>query len=331
MKRSLAPVLSVLVALAAAGCQRRPAPPQSTRLWIERHAPGETIIGLRDPKTEQNPIVRQAEELILGPTHRPHSLLWLQVLGATHLVSDDADKYRDVLEAERCERGGWCVYQTPTRMAASAVLVSRRRWKALPRLRSLYDRAALEAYVEWTDRPEAAGFGWTGPQSAEINADVGPDDMILVRQIATVGWKASIDGRPIECLRDPIGFLLLDAGRAGLLRIALSAPDKASQGEAGPLPTRLIPVINSGGVVDGINGTLPPLRPGRPISIYGTDLAGGGTPRVLVAGRSLQVLYASELQINTRLPDDLPPGQAEIVVETGGNRSEPVTIEIRTK
>ena len=78
--------------------------------------------------------------------------------------------------------------------------------------------------------------------------------------------------------------------------------------------------------MDGVRHTPPPFAPGTIITIYGTDLAGG---RVLVAGRTAEVLYADERQINARLPGDLPSGAAELVVEADGQKSDPVTVEIR--
>ena len=186
----------------------RPALP--ARAWLERHAPGETTR-----------LLPQAQGVIFGPGRAEHSILWLRALGAGHLISRDEGKYGALLENEYQDAAGNRVYQTPLRRPAAAVLVSRYQWRTLPRLRSLYDRTALAAYVNWADRPEAAGFRWTAAGKAEVRTDLGPDDMVLVRQLAA-GWSASLDGRPLECLRDPVGFLLLDPERAGAVTILLA-------------------------------------------------------------------------------------------------------------
>ncbi len=343
-RRRLFPIAACVTVFAAGlGWERlfarRDAPPAveaATLAWLERHAPGKSALGELSlgkpaPQTAFNPIRRQAEDLILRPSGVPvrYSLLWLEALGASHLVSASSGQYGAALEAEYEDRAGYRVYEISVARPAPAVLVSRYQWRGLPRFRSLYDRAALLAYVNWANRPEAAGLRWTAPGTAEIRADLGPDDMILVRQNAASGWTATLDGRPLECLHDPIGFLLLDPQRTGLVNMVLSAPRWLARSAVSPLPARALPAINPGGIIDGIRHTPPPFGPGTVITIYGTDLAFAGPTRVLAAGRPAEVLYAGDLQVNARLPNDLHPGPTPIEVEAGGSRSDPVTIEIQ--
>jgi hypothetical protein len=271
-------------------------------------------------------VQRQAAEAIAAPGRPQYAVLWLEALGFTHLASRDRAKFGSLLDTEFEDASGWRVYHAPARSAAPAVLVSRYAWKNLPPFHSLYDRRALEAYDTWADRPEPAGFRWIAAEAAEVRADVGPDDMILVRHSVPPGCRASIDGRPIECLRDPIGFLVLDPARSGFVTIRLTLP--AGVADVAPLSTETFPVINEGGVVHATSGQQPPFRPGALIAIFGSGLAGSGKTRVLVAGRDAEVLYAAESQVNARLPADLPPGRVALVVEVGSARSEPVEIEV---
>jgi hypothetical protein len=295
--------------------------------WLHQHAPGETMIGEPGPYSALNPIRRQAEQVILGPANPLYSVLWLEALGARHVLSGDTVKYTPLLDAEYEDSGGYRVYQTPVHQAGLAVVVSRHQWQNLPRLRSVYDRPSLAAYVEWANRPEGAGFRWLGPREAEVRADLGPDDMILVRQNAAAGWTATTRGQPVTTAADPIGYLLLDPRRTGPLTVSLRAPWRAGSGAA--LPENAIPVLNADGIVDGIRLTPAPFAPGTVVTIHGSGLGETPTTRVLVAGRQADVLYAGEAQINARLPVDLPAGTAEVVAEVGGVRSNGLTVEIR--
>ena len=303
-----------------------PALQPQARIWLGEHAPSEPVLGLAAPSPALNPVRRQAEDLILGPDHPDLSVLWLQALGVSHLVSGRGRKYAASLEAEALG-----VYSVPLRRPAPAVLVSRRGWKALPAIRSLLDRQSLAAYLEWANRPEAAGFRWTSASTAEASATLGPDEMILVRQNFVPGWTATLAGRPIPLLCDPLGFLLLDPASSGPARIELAHRGsgwRARWPSTRPLPARAVPAINPGGIVDGLRNTSPPLAPGAVISIYGRDLEGDGATRVLVNGRPAQVLYASARQVNAQLPEETVPGPAEVVVEAGGIRSDPVSVSI---
>jgi len=263
------------------------------------------------PPAPSTPLPPQIHELVYGPSHQAQSVLWLLALGVPRLHIADGGKYASQFELESEDPTGARLYQVPVRNPAPAVLVSRYQWSRLPRITSLYDRQALAAYVQWANRPEAAGFRFNG-RRGEVRADLGPDDMILVRRYAR-GWSASVPHH-----RDPIGFLLLDPPAAGPVTITLTAPVFSAVPET--LPAHQIPQIPPGGIVYFSN---------RIITIYGHDLGGAGRTRVLAAGRDAEILWAGEHQVNARLPRGLPPGPAPLVVEHAGGRSHPVVIEIK--
>ncbi len=247
----------------------------------------------RRPYTPTTPLPPQIHDLVYGNTHRTHSALWLIALGVPHLSIADGGKYAAVFERE-----SEYTYQVPVRNPAPALLVSRYQWQRLPRLQSLYDRQALAAYVNWANRPEEAGFRWISRRRAEVRADLGPDDMILVRHYAD-GWSASVPTR-----QDPIGFLLLDPPAPGQVTITLTAPVFTPTPRA--LPTHTVPRINPGGVAFLPNGI---------ISIFGYDLGATGHTRVTANGRAAEVLWAGEYQINARLSPGLsasPVVQVEV-------------------
>jgi hypothetical protein len=276
-----------------------------------------TVLGAPAPAVATR---RQPERLILEPGHPAYTVLWLQALGVGHVVSADRAKFDAILEPERDH-----LYYAPVRHTGSAVLVSRYQFSNLAPLRSFYDRPGLAAYVEWANRPEGAGFRWVSGREAEVRADLGPDDMVLVRQNAA-GWTASVEGQPVATHADPIGYLVLDPRRTGPVTIRLHTPWRA--GPDFVLPEHAVPVLTSGGIVDAERHTPPPFAPGTVVTLYGSGLGETGVTRVLAGGRSAEVSYANEGQVNARLPGDLPAGAVEVVVEVNGVRSNGLTVEI---
>jgi hypothetical protein len=255
----------------------------------------------RRPFAPVTPLPRQIHELVYGDAHRNLAALWLVALGVPRLAIADGGKYAAVFERE-----SEYSYRVPIRNASPAILVSRYQGQRLPRFRSLYDRRALAAYVQWANRPEAAGFRWVSRRRAEVRADLGPDDVILVRRFAA-GWAASVPTH-----RDPIGYLVLDPGRTGWVTITLTAPVFEPQPLA--FPEHPVPEINPGGIVR---------FPNRVVTIYGHDLAGpAGPTRVLLDERPAEVLWAGPYQVNTRLP----AAAGQLVVDYAGSRTDPVEL-----
>jgi uncharacterized protein (TIGR03437 family) len=87
------------------------------------------------------------------------------------------------------------------------------------------------------------------------------------------------------------------------------------------------PAISPNGIVDSSTYAPPPFPPGAVISIFGRGFIDGAT-RVLLDGQSVVPLYTGPNQINVRLPESLPPGRLEIIVEVGGAPSTPYEIEV---
>jgi len=310
----------------------------ATVSWLAQHAPGEAALGLPGNNATEGAVQAQAASLVLGPLRPRESVLWLEALGVRHIVSNQGAKYGPLLDAEYEDDAGYRVYRVPVNRPAEALLVSREEWRRLPAFRSLYDRAALSAYVQWANRPEAAGVRRLQNGSMEIHADLGPNDVILLRQSRPGKWVATAGSRPVSVVRDPIGNLVLDPGISGPVVMQLAhqstvfdpLPFAAKQDDK-LLPVLAIPSIDSGGIIDGVSHTPPPVAPAGIISIFGSDFAAAGPMRVLVNGRPMEVLFAGTAQINARLPGDLPPGPVEIVVETPQGRSDPALLEIEAK
>jgi hypothetical protein len=212
-------------------------------------------------------------------------------------------------------------------------LTSRPRFARLPEIRGVLDIEALEAYLVWAARPEAVGFERTGPRQAAIHADLGPEDLILVR-ISAEGWIAeqrrdSGDWTPIPIQSDPLGFLVLDPGGAGateirLLRQARIFPPPLA---AAPLLAGEFPLITAEGVVDALSFEPPPFQAGDHVTIFGERFSPGQTV-VSLDERVLDVSYASNTQINFQLPPDLRPGVYPLRAIAADRSSLAVDIEV---
>ncbi len=190
---------------------------------------------------------------------------------------------------------------TAARSPAKALLVSRFRFQRLRPFRSWQDLSALRDYVEWSDRAEAAGF-----ENNVVAADVSANDLILLR-IPASSVKASV---PVH--RDPVGYAVLDPGRAGKVRI----------------PVTLLPV----------KSPLPALPPGLPVApvpfiqaavrsgpslvvLYGAALAGRQVTIFSRRGPG-KILYAGANQINATVPS-----LDQVSVEVDGLRSDWVQVQ----
>ena len=96
------------------------------------------------------------------------------------------------------------------------------------------------------------------------------------------------------------------------------------------------PSIASGGVLNAASFSLQsPLAPGSLISIFGDNLADSlgkapalplpydlNTTEVIIAGRSLPLVFVSKTQINAMIPFDLPVNATHQVIVTRGSTIE---------
>jgi hypothetical protein len=311
--------------------------PLPYELWANRGSGGSPrrVFGVRSLETEMNPIQAQARAVIRAPGRLEESLLWLRAMAAEALLSDDHQKFSGALEV-LAEQGGWRMYGLPDPNPAVVVLVSRHCWQNLAPIRGRYDIEALSQYVAWAGRPEPAGFRSVGNSAFEIQADLGPLDMFLVRSNCEPGWRAYLEGPnprelAIEC--DPLGFMVVDAGREGETRVRLEFQPSWIQRifpEGMPhrdLPAGEFPRIIPGGVIEAVGFTPPPFRPGASLSIFGHHFL-PDTTDVFFGEMPGEVLWVSPQQINVRLPQNTAAGELNVVVETAGRRSFGEEIEI---
>jgi hypothetical protein len=102
---------------------------------------------------------------------------------------------------------GDTIYEVPTFDGHDAVVVDLPAIDRLPRLTSTSDASFLKAYVAWAAGKRPASLRWGTTDSAALDAELGPDEGVLVKFNDDRGWR--VNGATVGS--DPIGFLLIRA------------------------------------------------------------------------------------------------------------------------
>ncbi len=319
----------------------QPMPPGVTA-WVKETSPNARVYGPPALETWGMPNRRSIDRLIRSPGNANLSVQWLRALGVEYFISRDWPKFHSRLECVY-EEGEWCVYAVPGVSSAEAVLVSRYGWKHLAPLRGLLDIDGLIVYEAWASRPEAVGLERRADGVIVIHGEIGPDDLILVRQPIRKGWRADLaligtfdpDDSPdeVKIEADPLGFMVLGPLLSGRHRITLQyhpgLDERLGYGEvptepfvAGPFP-RIYP----GGIGDAKTFALSPFQPGAVLSVFGEHFVPEQT-RVFFDSMEGKVLYVAPQQINVRLPEEAASGELAVAVEAAGRLSHTRAIEV---
>ena len=314
-----------------------PAMPETAFAWVRANSEKPRVYGPVSAQLLLRPHREAIDRIILSSGGTRESLLWLRAYAAEYLISMDWEKFHPVLDCVGQE-GEWCIYRIPYPNPAQAVLVSRERWQDLKPIRGPLDVEGLEAYLSWAGRPEAVDLVWHDSVSAEIRADLGPADAILVREFALPGWKAVVQEasgskKPLEVRQDPAGFIFLDPNETGptLLQLAYDPGwlDRVMPGSLAKAPFVMgdFPIITSDGVVDAFDYSPPPFKRGAVLTIFGRNFLSGETS-VFIAGEEASPSYVGSNQINVQLPRTLSLGTVDVVVGSDGRQSYPYSIEV---
>jgi len=300
--------------------------------------------------------------------------LWLRALDAQFAVVHDAgsrEHFHWFVDPQAfagfpvawTNGAGDTIYRLPPQ--EQAVVVDLATFEHLPPLRSTDDIDFLETYVSWAQGKRPAHIEWTRPDTAHIEAEVGPGDAVLVKVNYDRGWSSGAG----SVQPDPIGFVLIRApsghqrfdlhfGAAWdvwlarfitLLTVALLLV-RAPAGiiaalAAGPALAAYVFLLASPPAQvmvaeDAFRKIQPPLinpggvvdsvgPPGSAplITIYGSNF-GTAQDRVVVwiGGREGDILYRGPNQLNVQIPPQTPPGAA-VTVEVNGCRGNSFTLK----
>ncbi len=147
------------------------------------------------------------------------SKLWLEAMNVRYAVVHGArsrEYYHAYAQPERWSSlavawqdgaDNW-IYDIAGRELSGAVVVDLDALRTLPQIRSIEDEQFLTAYVAWAQGKRPASIRWSAFDSAEIDADLGPGEGVLVKSNYAAGWRAS----EAQTSADPIGFLLIHPG-----------------------------------------------------------------------------------------------------------------------
>jgi hypothetical protein len=142
--------------------------------------------------------------------------LWLRALDVRYLVvhgPDSAEHFHWFVRPERfaawpavwTDGAGDTIYKLPPPDEREAAVVDMTQMQHLGELHATNDVRFLEAYVAWARGIREAHLHWLAPDRAELQADVGPNEAVLIKVNHDAGWSSS-EG---TLDRDPIGFLLV--------------------------------------------------------------------------------------------------------------------------
>jgi uncharacterized protein (TIGR03437 family) len=151
----------------------------------------------------------------------------------------------------------------------------------------------------------------------QITVGFGTTD-VVVRRVFVIGNHvlANVSVSPNAALSNPDvsvinGFQIATAS-AGF---QITAPVKG-------LPA-VIPILTN--AAPGLTGSYA----GAIVSVYGSNLAAGAAPPVvLIGGQSVSVLFSSPTQLNLRIPSGLPTGPAVMLLNNGTANAYPVLVNI---
>ena len=286
------------------------------------------VAGTDDLRTRLNPVLSVASEKVFSASSTERAgeaILWARAMGAPVLWAPDRLRFADLLEPVAA---GSALFALGGPVPGDAAIVSRRLWERLPAIRGVYDREALEQYLLWADRPESLHVRTTD-RALSIRADLSDADAVLVRVPFAAGWELlSGSGRLFP---DPVGYTVFapQAGASGEMQIEI-APKRFRTVLPQPAPLHAgdFPAIASGGLVHGVKLTPPPFDAGDIVSIFGSGFLAGNT-FLRVDGEPVAALYVGAAQINFKLPETLAPGRHELIVESGGLRSFPRSVEVQ--
>jgi hypothetical protein len=199
--------------------------------------------------------------------------LWLRALDVRYLVvhgPGSAEHLHWFVQPERfatwpavwTNGAGDTIYRLPPPDEQPAVVVDLAQMEHLGQLRATDDAQFLDKYVAWAHGKREAHVRWLSPDRAELRADTGPNEAVLVKVNHDAGWTSS-EG---AIGKDPIGFLLVKGTSKGPVSLRFGASWSEWLGRAITLATILLLLYHH------------PSVSSRAAAMWGRPSACGGLP-----------------------------------------------------
>jgi hypothetical protein len=213
--------------------------PGSTMFWLNAFT-GTAQLGGGDAQGVTNFEIRVAEYVIeietggpAGPREAEVSLMWLKALGVDAVEVGGANsgevfkpfrnpaKFAGVLP-EIWRSGDDAIYAIPRLRASLAHVLRAADLPARTPIHGL-DIDPLRPYVAALEDPAfpAADLHWTSRHSAQIQANLKPDQVVSVQVTYHPGWRASVNGRAAALRADALGQMVVEPGCDGPCAIEL--------------------------------------------------------------------------------------------------------------
>jgi len=219
--------------------------------WLARQPPGRVFVSgepagtlnvFRDIPQASGGSEQGASNPLIVAAHREAALgscdsaqrarrlaeMWARALGCRYVLAHSAasreyyhayvfpERFAGLAELWSNGRGD-LIYGVPGAGdgAVGAVVVDLAAMRRLAPLRSTEDANALAAYVAWAEGKRAARVAWTRHDRARLVENLARGEAILIKTNYDPGWDER--HRNFRLSADPIGFLLLEPGRSGML------------------------------------------------------------------------------------------------------------------
>ncbi len=236
----------------------------SLNLWQDTPQVGGTRQGI------SNPLFIAAQRQVIfgcGAPERQAAIagLWLRALDTRYVVVHSASSREyfhwfvqpqefAALPIAWTNNQGDTIYRATFPEHSQAVVVDLDTFAKLPRLRSTADETSLAAYVDWAKGKRPALIHWERSDTADLEADLEPNESLLVKVNYDRGWSAasSIMGA------DPLGFLMIrpPAGHRHL-QLTFQASEDVWLGRVLTLITLSLLISRASLVLIGLVATLP--------------------------------------------------------------------------
>lgn len=193
------------------------------RFWYNTWHLGQEADGAQQ-QSILNPLLPGAQWIITHGTDANLMKCWLEALGVDILVvpgRDSQEPYKDFADPTlydaslpllRDDGEGNRYYRVPRGATGIVRVVDQARLEAVPAIRVSGLTTQVQAYADAIEAGPAgdrAQCHWIGSEVLQVNAVVGPGEVLLVQETFDPGWHAYENGRALPIHADAVGHMLI--------------------------------------------------------------------------------------------------------------------------
>lgn len=200
-------------------------PSGSVRFWFDAWSDNAQPVGGSDQGT-LNQMIPMANWQIFHGDRGDITVLWLQALATDAAIvpgKSSFEHFHEFLHPEKFgstlpvlydDQHGTLIYRIPRVRLGIVRVVDRAAIEGVGKIHDVDDAAGLAKYVAVVENPaqSAASLSWRGFDEAQIEANTGPGQSVLVQETWDPAWHAYENGKELPVRTDKtMGFMLIDA------------------------------------------------------------------------------------------------------------------------